>query len=278
MNGRVLIATIAALLASLPLPSLAGADAAHALQSVVADGPIKVTARIDKGTARVAEPIQLVLEVEAPRGARIEMPAKVNRQGDFEVRRSEQSNDIPSATGAEKRAWILRATLESIKTGELSIPPLEVHYTADLTSSTFKTLSTAPIQVRITSVLENRADPTRFRDIKQTVDVPVPETASRRWIAWTCGGITAAIAGLLLIAAIVRRRQRGPSPAAWALESIKELEQLNVSQTGAEVLFNEVVEVVREFFELEFDVPTLPRTTREFLADASGEVGLPEIA
>ena len=87
MNGRVLIATIATLLASLPLPSLAGADAAHALQSVVADGPIKVTARIDKGTARVAEPIQLVLEVEAPRGARIEMPAKVNRLGRSEERR-----------------------------------------------------------------------------------------------------------------------------------------------------------------------------------------------
>jgi hypothetical protein len=216
--------------------------------------------------------------VEAPRGARIEMPAKVNRLGDFEVRRSEQTNDIPSAAGTEKRAWILRSTLESLKAGELSIPPLEVHYTADLTSSTFKTLSTTPIQVHITSVLENRADPTRFRDIKQTVDVPVPETTSRNWIAWTCGGIATAIAGLLLIAAVVKRRRRGPSPAAWALDSIKELEQLNVSQTGCETLFNEVVDIVREFFELDFDVPTLPRTTREFLAEASGEVGLPEIA
>jgi hypothetical protein len=278
MTGRVLIATIAALLVSLPLPSLAGADGARALQSVVADGDVKVMARVDKGTARVAERIQLVFEVEAPRGARIEMPGKVNRLGDFEVRRSEQTNDIPSATGAEKRTWILRATLESLKSGELSIPPLEVHYTADLTSSTFKTLSTAPIPIHITSVLENRADPTRFRDIKQTVDVPVPETTSRSWIAWTCSGIGAAIAGLLLIAAVVRRQRRGPSPAAWALESIKELEQLNVSQTGPETLFNEVVDIVREFFELEFDVPTLPRTTREFLAEASGEVGLPEIA
>jgi hypothetical protein len=56
------------------------------------------------------------------------------------------------------------------------------------------------------------------------------------------------------------------------------LEQLNVSQLGTEMLFNEVVNVVREFFELEFNVLTLPRTTREFLAEASREVGLPEIA
>jgi hypothetical protein len=278
MNSRVLLAAIAWLIASLPLPSFAGADRTRALHSVVADGPVQVTARLDKGTARVAEPIQLVLEVEAPRGTRIELPAKVSRLGDFEVRHSERTNDIPSATGADKRGWILRTTLESIKTGDLSVPPLDVHYTLDATSSTFKTLSTAPIQVRITSVLENRADPMRFRDIKQTVEVPVPETASRSWIAWTCGGVVAATAGLLLVAAAVKRRRRGPSPAVWALDSIEELEQLDVSQTGPETIFNEVVDVVREYFGLEFNVSTLPRTTREFLAEASSEVGLPEIA
>jgi hypothetical protein len=278
MNGRVLVATIAALLACLPLPVLAGADRFHALQSVATDGPLKVTARIDKGTVRVAEPIQLVLEVEAPQGTRLELPAKMNRLGSFDVRRMEQSNDIPSATGPDKRMWILRATLETIKTGALEVPPLDVHYTTDAKSPTFKTLSTAAIAVHVTSVLENRADPTRFRDIKQTVDVPVPETPSLGWMIWTCGGIAASIAGLLLIAAVVRRRRRGPSPAAWAIDTIKELEQLNASETGAEALFNEVVDVLREYFELEFNVPTLPKTTREFLSDASSEVGLPEIA
>lgn len=278
MKGRCLIAMIAALVASLPFPSLAATDGAGALLSIVTDGPVKVTARIDKSAARVAEPIQLVLEVEAPRGTRIKLPAKVNRLGDFDVRRSEQTNDIPSATKAEKRAWVLRATLESIKTGDLTVPPLEIHYTTDGNSSTFKTVSTAPIRVRITSVLENRADPTRFRDIKQTVDVPLPETPSRSWIAWTCGGIIAATASLLLLAAIVKRWRRAPSPAAWALANIEELELLDVSQTGPETLFNEVVDVVREFFGLEFNVSTLPRTTREFLAEASGEVGLSEIA
>src|SRR5436190_8797863 len=136
MTDRVLIATIAVLLVSLPLPSQASTDGVRARQSAVSDGPVKITARIDKGTARVAEPIQFTLEVEAPRGARIEMPGKVDRLGDFEVRRSEQNNDIPSAAGAEKRTWILRATLETLKTGELSISPLEVHYTRDLNSST----------------------------------------------------------------------------------------------------------------------------------------------
>lgn len=279
MNRRYISAMLFALLTYLPALALAGAETARSLQSEASDGPVKVTARISTATARVAEPIQLALEVDAPRGARIELPAKTDQLGDFEVRRSERTIDIPSATQADKRSWIVRMTLESLKTGELTIPPLEVHYTLDTSDSTFKTLSTSPLKVHIASVLENRADPTKFRDIKQTVDVPVPETASRGWIAWTCGGVVATVVASLLLLVAIKRGRRGPAPAAWALASIEELERVDLSQTsGVEAMFNEVVDIVREYFELEFNVPTLSRTAREFLAEALDEVGLPEVA
>ena len=279
MNRRYVSTMLFALLTYLPALALAGAETAPSLRSEASDGPVEVTAQISTASARVAEPIQLVLEVDAPRGARIELPAKAERLGDFEVRRGERTIDIPSARQAGKRSWIVRMTLESLKTGVLTIPPLEVHYTLEASDSTFKTLSTSPLKVRIASVLENRADPTRFRDIKQTVDVPVPETTSRGWIAWTCGGVVAAVVASLLLLVAIKRGRRGPAPAAWALASIQELEQVELSQTtGVEAMFNEVVDIVREYFELEFNVPTLSRTAREFLADASDEVGLPEVA
>ncbi len=279
MKNRGLYLTIAILLASIPALASADVGDARSLQSVATDGPVSVTTKTDKATARVAEPIHLILTVEAPRGTRIELPSQLeSKLGDFEVRKSEPTNDVPSATHPDNREWALRLTLESIKTGELTIPPLEVHFTTDANSSTFKTLRTSPIPIHITSVLENRADPTRFRDIKQTVDVPVPATPSRGWIAWTIGGVGVAVAALFLLV-VARRRRSGPSPAAWALAGIKELEQSDVSQAGgAESLFNEVVDVVREFFELEFSVPTMSRTAREFLAEASNEVGLPDVA
>src|SRR4051812_37482969 len=66
--------------------ALAAAETAAPLQSEASDGPVKVTARINTSTVRVAEPIQFVLEVEAPRGTRIELPAKTDRLGEFEVR------------------------------------------------------------------------------------------------------------------------------------------------------------------------------------------------
>ena len=126
MNLRHFSAVLFALLTCLPMVAFAGADAAPTLKSEASDGPVKVTARISTASARVAEPVQLVLEVDAPRGARIELPAKADRLGDFEVRHSERTMDIPSAAQADQRSWIVRATLESLKTGELTIPSLGV--------------------------------------------------------------------------------------------------------------------------------------------------------
>ena len=45
----------------------------------------------------------------------------------------------------------------------------------------------------------------------------------------------------------------------------------------AEAIYNEVVDVIREFFELEFDVRTSSRTTREFLTEAIEQVQLGEM-
>src|SRR6188472_3968306 len=112
MSRRSFSTLLFVLLSCLPSLALAATEAAPLLRSETSDGPVKATARINAATARVAEPIQLILEVDAPRGTRIELPAKADRLGDFEVRRSERNLDIPSATQADKRSWILRLTLE----------------------------------------------------------------------------------------------------------------------------------------------------------------------
>src|SRR5690348_9183805 len=91
-NSFVMLAMVAAT----PTLAFAATDAAPSLQTETSDGPVKVTAHINTASARVAEPVQLVLQVDAPRGARIELPAKADRLGPFEVRRSERTMDIPS--------------------------------------------------------------------------------------------------------------------------------------------------------------------------------------
>ena len=85
----------------------------------------------------------------------------------------------------------------------------------------------------------------------------MPETHSYAWLGWTAAGVGGAIAIALATLAVVKR-QRGPSPAAWALAAIADLEQLPIANSAdAEAAYNEVVDVIREFFELEFNMPTL---------------------
>lgn len=261
------------LLAALP-GMAAAAESVAPLESTVANGPVKVTARVDRGTAQVAEPIRLTLEVVAPKGTRVELPQLGDQLGDFAASNAERTKDIPTDESGSTRQWTLSTELDTIKTGDVAIPSLDVHYTTvskaiDANSSTFTTLSTKPITVQIKSVLENRADPTKFRDIKETVDVAVPETHSYAWLGWTAAGVGGAIAIALATLAIVKR-QRGPSPAAWALAAIADLRTLAIGTSAeAEAAYNEVVDVIREYFELEFNIPVLAKTTREFLTETT---------
>jgi len=277
MRRRVVLA-VAVMWTVLSAVALAATGAAGPVQSVVSDGPVKLSVRVDKPVAQVAEPIKLVLEVDAPRGTQVEMPQLSDKLGEFEVHGSDRAKDVPAAGDTGARSWVLETTLETIQTGALTIPPLDVHYASDAAPTTFKTLRSKPLEVRITSVLENRADPTKFRDIKDTVDVAVPEMHSYAWLGWTAAGAGAVTALALFFVAVVRRK-RGPSPAEWALAEIEDLERFAIEgEDDAEAIYNELVDIVREFFELEFNVPTLSRTTREFLAQAAQEVGLAETA
>ena len=183
-----------------------------------------------------------------------------------------KSNDVPSATSAELREWVLQLTLESIKTGDLAIPPIDIRY-APSANAEFQSIQSSPLQIHISSVLEDRPDPTRFRDIKQTVDVPVAPPNSKAWVYWAGGAATAV--ALLLIAVAAKRRSRGLAPSAWALASIEEIEHMDPREADATSRFNGVVDIVREYLGLEFGLDTLSRTTTEFLAGAADEIDLP---
>lgn len=246
--------------------------------SLVEDGNVAVRLTTDKSEARVADPIELTLEVEAPTKTRVVLP-KIERQlGEFDVRSSEEFNDFPSGNAAGTRLSVLRLKLDTIKTGDLTIPSLEVHYAAEGESAQAKTLSTKPLAVHITSVLEDRADPTKFRDIKQAVDVAVAERSSYAWLGWTAAGAGTVLAGALLVVTAMRRH-RGPTPAAWALASIDDLAKLKIETAAdAQAVVNEIVDIIREFFGLEFDVPALSRTSRELVSQAKRRFHLSEPA
>ena len=83
--------------------------------------------------------------------------------------------------------------------------------------------------MHITSVLENRADPTKFHDIKETVDVPVPATALAwpgsagrcwRWRTFVIGTGSRLLWSIVDNRAAVRRRPIGRSVAIADLKQL----------------------------------------------------------
>lgn len=260
------------------LLSAAGLGAANAAsaatESTVNAGAVKATVRVDRDSAQVAEPLRLTLTVEAPQGTRVELPQLGKELGAFALSNVERTKDIPASADGKLRQWSLSTMLDTIKTGAVEVPSLEVHYataskTTDAKATTFETLATKPLTIEVKSVLENRADPTKFRDIAGTVDVALPESRSYAWLGWTAAGIGGA-AAIALAALAVAKRRRGPTAAAWALTAIEDLRKLPITTSeDAEAAYNEVVDVLREYVELGLGVPALAKTTREFLTETT---------
>lgn len=271
MNHRTAV-FLALTVASLPLVAQAQGQTDLPTSAVATAENVSVTSSLDKTTASVAEPVHLKLTVQAPRGARIEWPTLDKKLGTFDLTHVTKSNDVPSTSGSDTREWVLQLTLESIKAGEVAVPPLDLRYATNSTSE-FQSIQSSPLTLHIASVLEDRPDPKRFRDIKQTVDVPVAPENSDSWRVWVGGAATAV--ALLLLTIAIRHRSRGISPAAWAFASIADIEKADLTNADATGHFNEIVEIVREFLELEFGVDALSRTTGEFLTDAIDELDLP---
>src|SRR4051812_247382 len=134
--------------ASSPLLLYANEQGEQLTSASATAGLVTVTSSVDKATTSVAEPLHLKLVVEAPLGTRIEWPSLGKKLGDMDLTHTAMSNNVPSSTNQKLREWVLQLTLESIKTGDLAIPALDVRYATDSTSE-FHTVRSSPLSVHI---------------------------------------------------------------------------------------------------------------------------------
>ena len=231
---------------------LVAATLAPAEESVVTEGTVTFRVTVDAQQAFVAQPIEFRLQVDAPRGATVQLPELAGRLGPFEVREFQTTADIPIAGTADTRRWIGRGSIESLNTGELSIPPLEVQVRLNGHATATTTLRSHQVGVRIVSLLEDRADAASLRDIKGVVDVPVPTDARRVWTRWLAGGVAALLMASLAVVYVVRRRPE-VSAARWALMQLEEVEQaFGTVQTNAVESYQRLADILGEYLQLRF--------------------------
>ncbi|MEJ7590382.1 MAG: BatD family protein [Planctomycetaceae bacterium] len=221
-----------------------------------------VTSNVSSSTMQVAEPLTLELTVTASVGSQVDFPSVGKSLGDFDVTDQTDRADVPSADNGNQRVWTRRLTLESIVTGDLEIPELEILVRNSVGSQTLKS---AAIPVRVTSVLEDRADPTQFRDIQSVVDVTVPQPASRAWFWWTLGGLGGTAAASLLFAAVAKRKT-WMTPKAWAIRELDELRNSDaMKSTDSETVTENLTTILRDYLELQFGIAAPVQTTTELL-------------
>lgn len=215
----------------------------------------------------------------------------------------------PSVLLNGHRHYVREYTLESYTSGEQTIPALTLRYFdaagsrparsasegADPSASYGSTTSqpasapasggefahevqTPPITITIESALAGETDPTRFRDVKGLVDVPL--AASRRWLRWLAGAlilILACTAFFILLRRTSRGKKADPEipPGTWAFQQLRQLEGERLVEQG---LFHEfyfrLTDVVRQYIERRFALRAPERTTSEFLVEVQDHPAL----
>ncbi len=224
-----------------------------------------VAVEVSKSSVQVAEPFRVTMKVTAPKGSSVTFPPPMAKLGAFEVLKYGDALDIPTEKDEELRNWTRTWTLESIDTGPISIPSLQIQVGFEGQTGFLETES---IDIQVQSVLEDRADPMKFRDIHSVIDLPVREPRSNTWVGWILGGA----AGLALAAAgtfALVRRTRWLTPLQWATRELAELrDSKSLWQADAESQSNitrKVSSILREYLEMQFDIAAPMQTSDELL-------------
>lgn len=227
-----------------------------------------VTASTSLSTVRVAEPFIVEYTVTAPAGSRVDFPSISVSLGNFDVTEETTLADIPVSNDISLRTWTRSLTLESIVSGNFEIPSLEIRVRR---GDETKILKTEPIPVQVASVLEDRTDPTNFRDIHSVVDIQIPEVPSQAWLWWTLCVTAGGIAACALVLTI-RKRKAWLTPKAWA---IRELDQIRTSpamlSADCELVMQNLALVLKDYLELQFEFSAPVQTTCELMQVITSE-------
>lgn len=217
----------------------------------------RVSGTVSKTSVQVAEPFTFEIRCIAPANARVSFPAVPKNLGEFDVIDHQDRFDVPLDSSSD-RSWTRYLTLESITTGKLPLPSVEVQVGIGEKTTRLETKSRT---INVLSVLEGRPDPKSFRDVRPLVDVAVEPDKSYTWIGWTAGGIAGAI---LLVGSVfvLMRRGRFISPAQWAQRELDELAKPSVTPTDS---IDRLSEIMREFLSLQTNIAAPNLTTDELL-------------
>ena len=202
---------------------------------------VKVVASADRNQVQIADPFEFEILVTAPRGTTISLPEFEKKIGAFDIVDVGETLQSADEQDLQQQTWTRKFVLETIESGDLEIPTLEVSVTDDEGS---RILRTEPLKISVASLVEANADLTKFNDIAGLIDVdePASERGNLVWI------VAAASLALVVASACLWFATRCPefeSAAVWALGKLDRID-------GD---FAQVEVILRGFLEEKLELP-----------------------
>lgn len=219
--------------------------------------------RLDRDQARVGEPIDYTLRVEAAEDESVVFPEPAGgRIGKLEINHS-----LPDTArdGVREKKFVL----QGFEAGSFTLPGPEV--TVRKEDGEEMVLAGPELEIEIISVLGDEGKDTEIRELKDPIGLP----RSYRWIIYLLSGA----AVLFAIAYLLYRKffRRGPvipplpTPRPAGEIAREELERIRKADLPGRGLvkeyYSQVSDTVRRYLENRFSLKAPERTTEEFLQE-----------
>lgn len=194
---------------------------------------IELTAEVSRSEILIADPFELKIQLVAPTGTRVSFPESAESLGPFEIINSDQTLDLPSfsqeAADDHHRLWKCWMSLETLETGSLEIPSIEV--IVQLPGQAPQIRRTNPIKIEVAGVVEPTADLTQFQGVADLHDVPIKDLESDPWFWFVsiAGAIALTFAGGAFL--LRQRTCRQVAAKAWALRKLKEIRDYDQAES-----------------------------------------------
>lgn len=262
------------------------AENANILERVVESGPLKVTLRVAPDSPLIGDPITLSLEVTAPAGVEVKMPAYVEAVGRFESVTFSTPNQQVLDDG--QSLHVQQYTLQAPMSGAQTIPAQIIEYIdrrpdRPNPEEAFGEVQTEPLVVDVRSALAPDAkDPQLhgLRDAFPADEVAPPEEVAAEQQRWLWGVIAGAalLVGLFVWALWLRlRRPKAvPTPFEIAWAELQTLQAAGLpNAANADAWYVRLTGAVRRYIEGCFQIPAPELTTEEFLQMTARKDAIP---
>ncbi len=238
---------------------------------------VTASATPDRLSAKILDPITVVVSVEAPSDVNVVFPELSQTIGPFELISINDIAPVPLLDGDRvvARQWARSIMIQSIKTGEHVFPSLEIGYRVSDTSDAITgVVRTQPISIQIASVLSEVDSQEVTRPLKDTLPV---EPTSENLATKTTMGIVGAFSVFVLFWIWLRRRDRHRTPEQWLTAALAKI-QSERDQKPTETLstLSQVATVARDYILLREEGGVKAKTSTEVAEIVRQSSSIPE--